>query len=135
VDPGSHRDHAHHPQSLLRPFRLWLSDLYIVLEEEEPVTGQQQDPDQLQLTRARFAQAAILRMLPFVDAIAASSLASASASAGGDINLAGASGAPVAPTERLQALLNVRDASSNASSRYPAMAAFGILCRSGAEKR
>jgi hypothetical protein len=53
-------------------------------------------------------------MLPFVDAIAASSIASASA--GGDINLAGASGAPVAPTERLQALLNVRDALSNASS-------------------
>jgi hypothetical protein len=76
---------------------------------------QEQDPDQLQLTRARFAEAAILRMLPFVDAIAVSSLASASASAGGDINLASANGAP-APTERLQTLLDVRDALSNASS-------------------
>jgi len=97
------------------PFWCGLSDLYILLKKEEPVTEQEQeqDLDQLQLTRARFGEAAILRMLPFVDAIAASSLASASA--GGDINLASANGAP-APTERLQALLNVRDALSNASS-------------------
>jgi len=90
------------------PFGCGLSDLYIVLEEDElATTEQEQDPDQLQQSRARFAEAAILRMLPFVDAIAAAS----------SIAGAGANGAPApTPTERLQVLLNVREALSSASS-------------------